>query len=258
MHTMENMLSFEIKKEMADRYFGFRTRIEEHLLHYNQHIQEAYLLLENEVGFDLIRLYILLGQESLIQEFLHLTGLRDQIFFDPYLLHSPTLRQALFKGLPVHGFTRRSRFHNLFFDIYNRLTTGVAAYKQCLQQCIEEGEALSKEIEQFHRTHDLGSMMGFLRGIGSGVAHTEGAMMGGLSPLRDHHFEEKMHIKAPPAAESLLPDFPLPLAAKSCKNRLQELIDTAYEAQGEPEMRDLALLGEPWVNAVKTSRPFFS
>ena len=89
MHDMDEMLSLEIKKEIADRYFGFRKMIEDDSRQYDQHLLEAQRQLENEVGFDLVRLYILLGRESMIHDFFRLTGLRDPMFLDPYLLQSP-------------------------------------------------------------------------------------------------------------------------------------------------------------------------
>jgi hypothetical protein len=240
MHDMEELLSLEIKKEIADRYFGFRKMIEDDSRQYNQHIREAYRQLENEVGFDLIRLYILLGQESLIHDFFRLTGLRDQVFLDPYLLQAPTIRQRLFKGQPVHGLTRRSRFHNLFVDIYNRLRAGAENYRATLKRLVEEGKTIVEEIEVFHRKNDLGSMMGFLRRLDSGSMQEEGPMAGGIAPLRDSYFEDKMRIAAPAAAEKLLPAFPALPAVKSCRRALQNLIDAAFEAQGRPEVRAYA------------------
>ena len=106
-HDMEDMLSFEIKKEIADRYFGFRKMIEDDSVQYNQHIQHAYRQLENEVGFDLIRLYILLGRESLIHDFFRLTGLRDQVFLDD---HADPLRRA---DDGPHQVGRGQRHHDL-------------------------------------------------------------------------------------------------------------------------------------------------
>ncbi|WP_319586894.1 hypothetical protein [uncultured Desulfobulbus sp.] len=238
MHDMEEQLSLEIKKEIADRYFGFRKLIEDDSRQYNQHIREAYRQLENEVGFDLIRLYILLRQESRIHDFFRLTGLRDQVFLDPYLLQSPTIRQRLFKGQAIHGLTRRSRFHNLFMDIYNRLCTGVAAYGATLKRLVEEGKTITEEIELFHRKNDLGSMMGFLRRLDSGSTQQEGPLTGGIAPLRDNYFEDKMRLNAPAAAEQLLPAFPALPPVKSCKNALQDLIDAAFEAQGRPEVNE--------------------
>jgi hypothetical protein len=237
MHDMEELLCLEIKKEIADRYFGFRKMIEDDSRQYNQQIREAYGQLENEVGFDLIRLYILLSQEPLIHEFFRLTGLRDQVFLDPYLLQSPTIRQRLFKGQPVHGFTRRSRFHNLFADIYNRVRTGAETYGKTLTRLVEEGKAITEEIDLFHQKNDLGSMMGFLRRLDSGSMQEEGPMAGGVVPLRDSYFADKMRIATPTAAEKLLPALPCLPEVKSCRRALQELIDAAFEAQGRPEVR---------------------
>lgn len=238
MHDMEDMLSLEIKKEIADRYFGFRKMIEEDNQQYNTHIQDAYRQLENEVGFDLIRLYILLRQESLIHDFFRLTGLRDQVFFDPYLLQTRTIRRRLFQGQYIHGLTRRSRFHNLFLDIYNRLCAGVETYRNTLKRLVEEGKAIAEEIELFHRKNDLGTMMGFLRRLDSGSVQEEGALAGGVTPLRDTYFEEKMRLSTPPEAEKLLPSLPALPPVKSCKRALAELIDAAFEAQGRPEAND--------------------
>ncbi|MDD2463464.1 MAG: hypothetical protein PHI97_05660 [Desulfobulbus sp.] len=235
MHGMEEMLSLEIKKEIADRYFGFRKMIEDDSRLYNEQILAAYRQLENEVGFDLVRLYILLHREALIFDFFRLTGFRDQVFLEPYLLYSDTLRRRLFKGQQIHGFTRRLRFNHLFFDVYLRLQKGLDDYGAIMNQLIKEGKAIVEEIEVFQRKNDLGSMMGFLRRLDSSDG---GAMSGELSPLRDSYFEDKMRIPAPSGAETLLPAFaPLP-PLKTCKGKLIDLLDKAFTEQHQPEVRD--------------------
>ncbi|WP_051553615.1 hypothetical protein [Desulfobulbus elongatus] len=238
MHDLEGTLALEIKKEMADRYFGFRKMIEEDSQQYSRHLREAYRQLENEVGFDLIRLYILLGRESLIHDFFRLTGMRDQVFLDPYLLSSPTIRQRLFKGQLIHGLTRRSRFRHLFFDLYDRLRAGVATYTATLRRLVEEGKTIAAEIDEFHRNNDLGTMMGFLRRLDGGAMQEEGPMVGGLSPQRDSALAGKMRLATPIGAETLLPAIPDLPAVHTCRGRLQELVDTAFTVQGKPEVRD--------------------
>lgn len=238
MHDMETMLSLEIKKEIADRYFGFRKMIEDDSREYRLHIQEAYRQLEDEVGFDLVRLYLLLRRESLIHDFFRLTGLRDAIFLDSYLLQSKTIRRRLFQGQRIHGFTRRSRFHNLFFDVYNRLQTGMAAYARTFKALAEEGGDIADEIKVFYRKNDLASMMGFLRRLDGGL--DSGPMNASVGPLRDNDLEDKMRITAPASVETLLPAFPLLPPLSTCKSGLGDLLDAAYEEQGQPEARDFA------------------
>jgi len=235
MHGMEEMLSLEIKKEMADRYFGFRKMIEDDSLHYNDQILAAYRQLENEVGFDLVRLYILLHRETLILEFFRATGFRDPVFLDPYLLQSASIRRRLFKGQFIHGFTRRGRFHNLFFDVYLRLQKGLEGYAGTMDRLVKEGKAIAMEIEGFQRKNDLGSMMGFLRRLDSSDADS---MSGDISPMRDAYLEKKLRIEPPSGADTLLPAFPLLPPLKSCKAKLTALLDTAYAEQRQPEVHD--------------------
>ena len=235
-HSMDEMLSLEVKKEIADRYFGFRKMIEDDSLAYNEHIALAYRQLENEVGFDLVRLYILLHRESLIYDFYRVTGFRDPVFLDPYLLRSPSIRRRLFKGQTVHGFTRRGRFNHLFFDIYQRLSTGVSNYTVTMNRLLSEGKAIVEEIEVFHRKNDLGSMMDFLRRLDG--SRDNSGLYGGISPLRDQNLEEKLRIQAPDTADTLLPAFPALPPLKHCKGRLNDLLDQAYSEQHQPEVRD--------------------
>lgn len=236
MHGMDEMLSLEVKKEIAERYFGFRKMIEDDSRAFNEHIALAYRQLENEVGFDLVRLYILLQREALIHDFYRITGFRDPVFLDPYLLHSPSIRRRLFKGQAVHGFSRHGRFTRLFFAIYLRLQQGVADYSATMNRLLGEGKAIVEEIEVFHRKNDLGSMMDFLRRLdGTG---NDGSLHGELSPLRDQALEEKMRIQAPDTADTLLPAFPPLPPLKHCKGRLHDLLDQAYSEQHQPEVRD--------------------
>ncbi len=238
MQEMEDLLSLEIKKEMADRYFGFRKMIEDNRRQYDQGVLEAYRQLEDRVGFELIRLYLLLHQEPLIHDFFRLTGLRDHIFFDPYLLSACTIRHQLFAGQRSRGLTRRSRFRHIFFDVYNRLVEGIAVYRTTLNRLTEEGEIITQEIGLFHRKNDVGAMMGFLRGLNTGSVLEDGLGAGGVAQLRDNSLEQKLRIEPPVAAEHLLPNFPALPLLKTCQGALQVLVDAAYEAQGKPDIRE--------------------
>ena len=239
MQDMESFLSFEVKKELADRYFGSRKLIEDDRQQYDQKIQEAYRLLECTVGYDLIRLYILLRQESLIHDFFRLTGLRDDIFLDPYVLSSATIRQRLFAGLRFRGLTRHTRFQHCFLDTYERLIGSTGAYRAALKQLADEQQTIVQEIELFQRKNDLGAMMGFLRTLG-GDAAGDGVLAGTVNPMQDHSLEEKMKILPPKAAEALLPNLPDLPPLKRCKSKLIDLIDKAYRLQNGPEIREYA------------------
>ena len=119
MDDFAKTLAFEVKKEIAERYFGFRKIIEEDSDDYQQEVINSALLLETEIGFDLLRIYALLQKDELIKEFYTLTGLGNVLFFDTYVSSSPTIRKRLFQDQHVHGFLRKSRFAICFWMSMN-------------------------------------------------------------------------------------------------------------------------------------------
>ena len=237
MQDIESFLALEVKKEIAERYFGSRKLIEDDSREYGRQIQEAFSQLESTVGFDLVRLYLLLGSEPLIHEFFRLTGLRDETFLDPYLLRSPTIRRRLLAGQRCHGLTRRACFRNLVLDIYSRLLEGTEAYRATLGRLAVEQQTIVEEINQFHRKNDLGEMMGFLRNLDSTGA--ESGLAGAVTSRQDSELAEKMRLQAPAAAEQLLPALPELPPLRSLRSKLLDLADAAWEQQGQPDMRAL-------------------
>ncbi len=236
---IDQMLSFEVKKEIADRYFGFRKLIEKDLREFDNQVANTLLRLDQKIGFNLVRLYILLRDEKLIHEFFAAAGLREPLFFDPYFLESPTIKKRLFKGRMAHGLTRHSRFTNMVMDIYDSLARNIDEYNKNLEALEEERETIAEEIKLFYRNNDLGTIMGFLRGLGGAGPYKAGSMEGGLTPETGTTLEQKMRVKPPPPVEELLPVLPQIKPAARIKRRLKPIIDRAYELQSQPEMRDL-------------------
>ena len=120
MEDFAKTLAFEVKKDIAERYFGFRKIIEEDSDAYQKEVISSTLVLETQIGFDLLRIYALLQEDELIQGFYEITNLGEVLFFDSYVSSSPTIRKRLFENQEVHGFFRKSRFQNMFFDVYQR------------------------------------------------------------------------------------------------------------------------------------------
>lgn len=236
MHDIDALLALEVKKELAERYFGSRKLIEDDSLAYNRQVAQAYQQLEASVGLDLIRLYILLQQDVLIHDFFRLTGLRDDLFLDPYLLRSPTIRRRVFAGQRIHGLTRRGRFRNLCLDLYAHLREGSEAYRDTLAALAAEQQTIAQEINLLQRQNDLGSMMGFLRGLDGGGQEGLG---GAISPLAGEQLAQKMQMEPPAAVEQVLPPIPALPPLHTCKGKLLDLADRAYDQQGQPEIMQL-------------------
>jgi hypothetical protein len=234
----ENFLAIEIKREIAERYFGFRRMIEQDTLDLLEKIENQLSILEKKISYELIRIYILLKDEVLIQQFMELSGWHERLFYEPYITESPTIRKKLFKNIKIRGLTRAGRFKNLLFDTYERLVAEVDLYRQNLEEIETSRETINQEIELFYRENDIGNIMGFLRAIeGAGGENTMGITpeAGSADTL-----EHKMRIeKLPPIDEKLIilpPLAPLPSISKD----LKRLSEKAYKFHGGKILAALA------------------
>ena len=226
-NNVEDILAVELKREIAERYFGFRKMIEEDTLDLTEKIKYQLSILETRISYELIRIYILLKDEGLIHEFMKLTGWEEKLFYDPYITESPTIRKKVFKNIKIRGLTRAGRFKNLVFDAYERLAAHVEHYRENLEEVETSRETINAEIELFYRKNDIGNIMGFLRSIEG--AGSEDSM--GISPDAGSidTFEHKMRIEKPPPIDPELINIPPLVPLPSISRELKKLIDKAYK-----------------------------
>ncbi len=238
MEDFAQTLAFEVKKEIAERYFGFRKIIEEDSDDYQKEIISSTLVLETKIGFDLLRIYALLQKDQLIEEFYKLTKLGDVLFFDSYVASSSTIRKRLLENQRVRGFFRKSRFRNMFFDIYKTLQAHVDSYRAMIAALIEEHDVIAEEIKIFYQKNDISGIMLFLRGL-DGDGGTSGTMSGSLDSGGTISLEDKMRLQAPQPVEKFLPLLEAIPAPSSIKSELNVLINKAYEQQPDFDLKDL-------------------
>jgi hypothetical protein len=236
---LNKFLTFEVKKEMADRYFGFRKLIEEDIHDYDDQVLASFPRLEQKIGFDLVRIYILLKDETLIHEFSQLTGLQQMIFYDPYFTESLTIRKRVFAGQRIRGLTRARRFKNMIFDTYEKLTEDINEYRENMTKLAGERETIVEEIRLFYKKHDLGTMMDFLRGLEGTGMYTSGSMAGGLNPQTGTLLENKLRVQPPPPVDELLPVIPLVTPLNEIKGPLKKIIKRAYNKQQDLDLKNI-------------------
>ena len=236
--NIDKALAFEVKKEIAERYFGFRKIIEEDIEDFDNKILQAALQFEQQIGFDLIRIYILLKDDRLIHEFIILSGLEQKLFYDPYLMESENIRKRVFAGQTVHGFTRASRFRNLILDTYKSLVHHVDKYREKLEELAEDQETIVEEINLFYRKNDLSQIMGFLRSLDNQGLMASG-MAGGINQGIGTDLDKKLKVKPPKPVDQLLPMLKPLAPLPTIRKQLLDLIDRAYRLQPDIEVRDL-------------------
>ncbi|MFZ5776338.1 MAG: hypothetical protein ACOY3Z_12715 [Thermodesulfobacteriota bacterium] len=228
---INDVLAYEIKKEIADRYFGFRKLIEEDKLDFVEKTRQYSFILEKRISFDLIRTYILLSTDELIHAFLDLTGLPEDLFYDPYLTQSANIRQRVFEGVHIHGLTLAGRFKNLAFDCYDRLEIHVGQYREKFAELVRYREEINEEIDVFYRNNDLGSIIGFLRTMGN--HGKSGGMEGGMEVGMAQNLERSMRIDPQLPVENFLPLLPPLPPLDTIKADFKRLLDDAFRLHGK-------------------------
>ena len=236
--NFEDIMAVELKKEIAERYFGFRKMIEEDELDLMQKMKYQISILEKRISFELIRIYVLLKDEELIQHFMELTGWEERLFYDPYITESETIRKKVFKGIKVRGLTKGGRFKNLVFDSYERLVEHVEHYRGDFEEIETTRETINEEIKLFYRKNDIGNIMGFLRSMDS-IGGNEDTM--GITPAvgSTSTLENKMRIQEPPPIDPELINIPPLIPLSNISKDLKKLADKAFKMHGGKILADL-------------------
>jgi hypothetical protein len=227
-HNVEDAITYEVKREIADRYFGFRKLIEDDTRSLADQVQQHTRILEKRISFDFIRIYILLKDEELIKDFLNLIGIQEELFYDPYLTESPTIRQRVFEKVCFRGLTSKGCFENAIVDSYERLTEHISQYRETFAELLDNQEMIKEEIKLFYKKNDLGSIIGFLRSLGEfnlGGNH----MQGGIETDIAGELEKRLQIPQPDPIEHFLPVLPPLPPLSAIKKELKKIINRAYK-----------------------------
>lgn len=227
---ISKVMSYEIKKEIAERYFGFRKLIEEDKNDLARMIRQQSLTTEQKIVIDLARIYSILKDRDLVLRFLELSGLGEAVFYDEYMTTSPTIRARIFKGVRARGLTRRGRFKNLFLGCYELLVAHVDLYREKFGELLEDREMISEEIEVFYRKNDITSILGFLRSLDRDKNEV---LAGPVQPGIGQSLEQKLKLAPPPPVESALPVFPRLVPMPRIRGELKKLAEQALK--GHPD-----------------------
>ncbi len=165
MEDIANALAYEVKQEIATRYFGFRTRLETASRQYLTKYQEAVKEHRARLRPDLCRMQFLLQEPRLFCSFLQLIGLPRDYALGLTGQPSSLGRQELFTGLRGEGFTRWQRFRDLATTIYLSLADNIDACHECFLLLNEEQEEICRQFDKFERQNDLCDILSFLRSL---------------------------------------------------------------------------------------------
>ena len=229
-------LTYQIKREIAERYFGYRKIIEEDRHALEAMIRDLRFLYEQKIGRDIVRIYVLLRDPDLIDEFLRFAGWEDRPFFDKYVAESATIMEQIFKDMEIHGWKSHSRFTNLFLDSYERLYLDTFEYRKKLDEVLEEAKIIDEEIRQFKEKFSLEEIMSFLRTLDRRDDLT-GVLGENLSEGKVEELPSRLDLAPVGDLEKLLPRVPeLPVPNKA-KSSLKNLANRTIKAHKEEVLK---------------------
>ncbi len=239
MEDLCTLLTFEVKKEIADRYFGFRKIIEEDTQLYKQKIIALSLDLEDSIGTDLVRIYTLLQDDDLISRFFKVSGLSERLFFDCSINKCRTLRENIFRGRKIRGLTRWSCFKNMFFDSYALLHDHIIDYRSALCRLTEDHDTLREQINLFYRKNDISGIMQFLRGLDRASAGDSGLLETAQEPNPCCRLDDKLRLHPPDPVDELLPVIPEIPPLQEVRAALKEILLLSWSRQPDLDLRRL-------------------
>ncbi len=237
MEDINTFLAFEIKKEIAERYFGFRKIIEEDTHSYRINILHSSLDLENKIGIDLVRIFALFHSNELIQAFFHLVKLPERLFLDSHLNRSIRIKKNIFKGQTFRGITRKSCLKNMVFDIYKQLYIHINEYQDTLKKLSKDQATIREQINLFYKKNDISSILHFLNSLEGNPQSLSSHVQSDPGHSFGQNLNDKMRIHPPPEVEDLLPVIPSIPPFKNMRTSLKRLASAASLRRPEFDIR---------------------
>jgi hypothetical protein len=239
MDDFAKAITYQLKQDIANRYFGFRKRIETESNQYLLNLQSANQKYEVGIKTNVQRMHCLLQSDLLFQSFITFTKLPGEIWHCPTEPQSPSQWQMLFADLKGEGLTRKRRYRNLVYKVYRLLASDITAYQDVFIRLEEEHEDICKQIDLFYRKNDLSGILNFLReldnpdGLRSGLLQTDRPL------LTSQSMEEELRIIPPPKVTSNMHSLDGIPSMEEAKPTFNGLLKQAYPLFDHFEIKKL-------------------
>jgi len=237
-------LTYQVKKEIAERYFGTRRVIEQDISAVKEMIDRINDLYENRLAMALVRIYSLLMDSDTIEKFIKLIGWDEPPFYDRYINESVSIRKRLVHRLHSHGWMKKSRFVNMVMDSYRILYREYQKIAELEDEAREEIEIIREELKIFRNKYSLDEIMSFVRNLdfeGQGLAK----VMGGQVDVIDaDKIAAKMDIGNIDEVEKGIPRiFPVP-EPDEVEAELEKLAESTYSRHPDIASSAVSMIDE--------------
>ncbi len=227
MDDLAKALAYQVKREIAERYFGVRKAIEEDRSVLDGQLDDLAAFHEQKIGPDLLRIYSVLVFPELIKRFLDAVGWKGMPYYDDYVVHSRTIRDRLFAGMEERGWTAFHRFRNRLFESYEKLYGDVIAYRDMVEEARDQAALVKEEIARFSGEFSLDDIIAFVKDL-ERREDLESVLGGNLSGGAISGLEERLGLEPVQDIEARIPPVPDLPSPESIKGLMNELAEAAY------------------------------
>ncbi len=226
-------LAYQVKREIAQRYFGTRKLIEQDIAGLKDMITRINKRYENRFAMALIRVYSLLMDRDIINQFETLIGCKEPLFYDRYVNHSATIRKRLVHKLHPHGWLKKSKFINMVLDSYRLLYREYNAISELEAEAREELSIIREEIKIFRNKYSLDEIMSFIRNLDFQGQDMAKVMGSNVDVVDANDIERKIDIEDVDQIEKGLPFIPSMPDPDTAEPVLKRLAETIYARHPE-------------------------
>jgi hypothetical protein len=221
-------LKVHIKKEIVDNYFADRVYLEEDTAVLGQEVQD-YAQAMASLGRRFMALYHALGSKEACARMMEILKLDPWPFYPEYGSLSGREQPALLSDIRRRGFTAYRRYHNLIFDLYERLQQESVALREAYAKVQAHLKLLNEDINKFNLSYDFGLIAAQMEALDGG---REESMSGGLLAPEREELSTRMRFKRQKLADEQLPPAPVLPPLAEIQRKLDSLIESIYLPMG--------------------------
>jgi hypothetical protein len=242
-HDIGKAMAYQIKKEIAERYFRIRKLIEDDRANLKEMIARLERLYE-QMGPAMIRIYSLLSDRDLAERFMAAAGWQDEElpFYDEYMVQSETIRERLLKDMELHGWFSRSKYTNLLLDSYDELYRRYLKYLDLLEEIEDEMAVVQEEIKQFTSNYSLDEILTFMSELDH-MGDTHASVLGtNVASAQRSELEKKLALPGLDDIVAMIPKFPKLPKPDDMRSILKQLAHEAWDRHHEEASRALEMV----------------
>lgn len=230
MDQIADALAYEIKHEIATRYFGFRKNIETITAGFQVRLSQYSRGIQEKLGRDIRRIHHLFPAREHFQAAIEMAGLPLE-FTTRTLNDTPEeTKDELFAGFSRSGFTRRGRYLHLGKQVYATLLDHLDEYQELFADLSDEQQEIARRIKAFETNNDLSGILGFFRGLDSSRWQADVLQSDSVIGA-DQLLANDLRIPVPPAVSTVMPHLHQPPEFTKISRSLDRLLKLSYHYQ---------------------------